>query len=235
MPVDFLVGRGRLVMVAAFVLAGALFATGAVAFVLASRDDKKTAVPRVHPSLIIPTQEPSETPSPTPSPTPAATRSATPSPAAVVTASPSATRSASPAPRATQTSPRPKPTKTVVAEGLSADASLDRADGGTAGQTYEVTGHATDGDGTIYLKSINWGDGTLTTLNARGTACSPAAVAPADCRNYVDYRLGRQSHIFSKPGSYTITVTFVSGDEAQVLHLTAHVSPAPPSPTPTHT
>jgi hypothetical protein len=227
MPVDFLVGRGRWVMAAAFVLAAALFATGAVAFVIASRDDKPAAGPRVHPSLIIPTPEPTQTPSPTPSPTPTATPTPTSSATPVVTPTATPTHSASPAPRVTS-SPKPKPTKTVVAEGLSATASIDLATGGQPGDTYHVTGHATDGDGTIYLKSVDWGDGTFSVLNQRGTACSSMPKAPADCRNYAT------SHVYTKPGTHSITVTFVSGAETQVLHLSVKVSPAP-TPSPTHT
>lgn len=225
---DFLVGRGRWVMAAAFVLAAALFATGAVAFVIASRDDKPSAAPRVHPSLIIPTPEPTQTPSPTPSPTPKVTATPTPSATPAVTASPTPSRSASPAPRVTS-SPKPKPTKTTTPEGLSATAAIDLATGGQPGDTYHVTGHATDGDGTIYLKSVDWGDGGLSTLNQRGTACSQAPKAPADCRNYAT------SHVYTKPGSHVITLTFVSGAETQVLYLHVTVSGASPSPTPAHT
>jgi hypothetical protein len=116
----------------------------------------------------------------------------------------------------------------VAKDGLFVDASLDRATGGTTGESYKVTAHATDGDGTIYLKSVDWGDGSASTLNQRGTACSPTAKAPADCRNYA------VSHTYTKPGTHVITLTFVSGGETQVLHLTAKVSAAPsasPSPT----
>jgi hypothetical protein len=233
MPVDSLSGRARLLVIAAFVLSAALFGTAAVAYVLASRDDDEVAGPKVHPTVILPTQEPTASPSPTtsptPSPTPKASPTASPSPAAVVTPS----RSASPRPRAT--SAAPKPSKTPPPEALAAEVSLDRANGGTAGQTYKITGHATDGDGAIYLKSIDWGDGTVTTLMARGTACAQPVVAPADCRDYLDYRIGRQAHVYSDRGTYKIIVTFVSGAETlRPPPLTAQVSAAPsasPSPT----
>jgi cytoskeletal protein RodZ len=228
MPVDSLSGRARLLVIAAFVLSAALFGTAAVAYVLASRDDDEVAGPKVHPTVILPTQEPTASPSPTtsptPSPTPKASPTASPSPAAVVTPS----RSASPRPRATSAAPKPSATKPTAKEGLFASAALDRATGGTTGESYKVTAHATDGDGVIYLKSINWGDGTVSTLNQRGTACSPAAKAPADCRNYA------VSHVYTKPGKHKITLTFVSGAETQQLYLDAEVSAAPsasPSPT----
>ena len=220
---DSLSGRARFLVIAAFVLSTALFATAAVAYVAATRDEgPKTAGPRIHPTLIFPTQEP--TASPTPSPTPSPTASPTPSPAAV-TPSPSA----SPRPRTTTSAPKPSPT--AKKDGLRVDAVLDPADGDTFAKTtdFVLYAHATDGDGTIKLQSVTWGDGT-TSRSGKTTEC--ASTGTGDCK---DFEL---HHRYNKQGSYQVTLTVVSGPTAEkrVLHITAFVHyPAPtPTPAPTH-
>lgn len=211
--------RGRVLVVSAFVLAAALCAGAAVALVLAASDDTSPrALGSPSPTSAVPTATP--TPAPT---TTALTVSPTPSASPVVTASPTATPSrsasptASPSPRRTATS-RPSPTQSV-AEGLSAKAGTP---GGYANEPLELTAHATDGDGTIYFQSLDWGDGSdLVEGPDRGAACDPAAISPADCRDFA------WSHTYTDPGTYIVTIGFVSGDETSILHLNVEVSAAP--------
>jgi len=205
-------------VVVAFVLSAGLCAGGAIALVKTSANDGK---PRALPTPSVsplPSEQPTvapTTPAPTTSPTPVAT--ATPTVTAVP--SPTHTATSSPTPRRT-TSPRPSPTGSTV-EGLSSSASINYATGGTTADHFVVTAKATDGNGTIYLQSIDWGDDPPATLHERGTACSPPATAPADCRKYPE------GHDYAAAGSYIITIEFVSGTETSVLHLTVKVDPAP--------
>lgn len=208
--------RGRILVVAAFVVSALLFAGAAIALVKANDDGSQPtrAVPTVRPTFAVPTETPTPTPAPT---TPAPTASPTPS-AATATPTPTATRapSSSPAPRRTS-SPRPSPNVSLI-PGMSAEAAIDKATGGTAGEDFTVSAHVTDGEGTIYLESLDWGDGSEPVQGGRGEACDPAATRPADCRDF------SWTHTYTAADSYTITLTFVSGDETQILHLPVQVS-----------
>jgi hypothetical protein len=200
--------RGRVLVVAAFVLAAALCATAAVALVLASNDSPKpaAALPTVHPTLVYPTDQPTTAPS-TPAPTKAPTTAAT------ASSSPGATSSPRTSPAARATSGGPAPTRTPLPAGLAANASVAEASGATAGEGIHVKAHATDGDGSISLLSLDWGDGSEQVRGGRGTACTPPAKAPADCRNFA------WTHAYPDPGTYTITLWFVSGMERSRLLL----------------
>ena len=113
-----------------------------------------------------------------------------------------------------------------MTQGLSSTASLNFASGATTADLFKIVAKATDGNGSISLQSLDWGDGSALIKGGRGTACTPAATAPADCRNF------SWTHTYAQAGHYIITIAFVSGKETSILHLTADVDPAP-SPAPT--
>ena len=60
--------RGRILVVALFVLSAGICATAAVALVTANNDksDSPQAIPTLHPSLSVPTDQPTGAPSPSP-------------------------------------------------------------------------------------------------------------------------------------------------------------------------
>jgi hypothetical protein len=205
--------RDRVLVVALFVLSAGICATAAVALVRANNDksDSPQAIPTLHPTLSAPTEQPTGTPSPSPtaSPTPKPTV-ASPTPTRTATASPSAS------PRAHVTSsPRPSATRTTAAQGLYADATLTPK---TPDTTTVLNAHATDGDGTIRLVSVNWGDGGPVTKTGGTTQCP--ANPPGDCKDFAF------QHTYAGPGTYAVTLTITSSGsipETQVLHLTAYV------------
>jgi cytoskeletal protein RodZ len=210
--VGSLTARGRVLVVAAFVLSAALCAGAAVAFVRASNDD--STAPRALASA-----SPSATPSEQPTPTATSTPTPTVTPTATATAAPTS----SPSPRHTATS---KPTRTSTrVKGLSAQASLDLKSGGTTDDVFHILARATDGNGTISLQSLDWGDGSPLVEGGRGSACNPAATAPADCRTFA------WSHQYAQAGPYIVTIVFASGAETAILQLTPTVDEPSPSPT----
>jgi hypothetical protein len=185
--------------VVAFLVSAALCGTSAVALVLASRDD---GTPSALPS-------PSATPSPTESPTPEPTASPTP----VVTTAPTPTATAAPTPSATAsptkrptTAPRPSPTRTTQAAGLFFDGKLDPASGTSPGQDVALLAHATDGDGTIRLVSVNWGDGTKATTFPAGAVTDCASIGKADCK---DFEL-HHTYSAGRAEPYVVTITISS-------------------------
>lgn len=217
-----LTSRGRALVVVAFVLSAALCGGAAVALVVASRDDdaSPTALPRANPTLISPSQSPTPSPAAA-SPTPT---TATPRPGASPTPSPTATVPSSPAPRAT-TSPRAVAPRPEPAAGLYSSAEINIASGGTTADVYRVTAHATDGDGTIRLRSLDWGDGSPVRSGDRGAACNPPAKAPADCR---DFSWTHSYPASTEKETYTITVILESDEEvSDPLRFTITVDPAP--------
>jgi hypothetical protein len=232
MPEDFWSGRGRLLTVAAFVLAAALCATAAVAYVVASRNDSsKASGTRVHPTLVFPSSPPSSvTPSPsatasTGTPSPSARATSSPTPAATV--APSTSPSSSPSPRATHRSPRPATSSGPAKPGLVVDAVLDPAQGDTTTDTvFRLSAHATDGDGTIRLQSIQWDAGGPAGKEGSSTAC-PAS-GTGDCRDFAF------AHSYGTTGWHDITLTITSGPrvETSTLHLRAYVKSVAASPTP---
>jgi pyruvate/2-oxoglutarate dehydrogenase complex dihydrolipoamide acyltransferase (E2) component len=218
--------RGRVLVVLAFVVAAALCSTAAVALVLASRDDGSTtrALPTIHPTVLAPSTSPTASPAASAAPSAPASPTAAPSPSASPAASPTtaAAATASPAARRTRTT---RPTATAPVPGLATDATINISKGGTTASTYVVSLHATDGNGTIYLRSVSWQAGETTTLMQRGAACRPAATAPADCRDYT------VSHRYDTPGSYLVTLEVVSGSETSQIQFPVDVAAAPsPSP-----
>ncbi|HUR13297.1 MAG TPA: hypothetical protein VM097_02260 [Mycobacteriales bacterium] len=218
-----LTSRGRALVVAAFLLSAALCSTAAVALVEASRDDDAT--PRALASAS-PTPAPTEEPTPSPSPTAAVTATPTVAPTASASPKPTATVTTSPAPRVTA-SPRPSATRTAQPAGLFLDAILDPANGTSPGADVGLFAHATDGDGTIRLVSVTWGDGTKSTT-AEVTEC--AAQGPADCK---DFEL---HHTYAAAGTYTVTLTVASTGgipESASVSLKEHVNGPSPEPSPT--
>jgi hypothetical protein len=107
----------------------------------------------------------------------------------------------------------------VQALGLFADAALTPANGDTTTATlFTLNAHATDGDGSISLLSLDWGDGTALVKGTRGTACE--AKAPADCR---DFEWTHKYAAMNTDG-YDITLKIQSGDEVSTMHLVAYVN-----------
>ena len=210
--------RGRVLVVAVFLLAAALCATAAIALVNASDDSDAPVrtLPTVNPTLVFPSEQPTAAPSASatasssPSPSPQA---ATPTPTSAASASPTS----SPRPRVT-TSPKPSPTKTVQAAGLYTNGTVVQSTGRHPGEDIDVTAHATDGDGSISLLSLDCGDGSPLVKGGSGTACSPPAVAPKDCADF-DW-----THQYAAAGSYTITIWIQSGDEKAKLQLPVTIS-----------
>lgn len=206
----------RLIGVAAFVVAAGLVGGATVAFVNAGdEDDTKARSPLAgatpSPSAS-PTPEATVEPTPEPTPSPTATASAT--PAATASASPSATTSASPrasasSSPATTTYAYPKPTRSY--DGLRAKATLDPGSGNT-GTTFELTASGTDGDGEIYLATLNWGDGT-SSAEASPQRCKtypPLTSPPGAYQPSPDSATFVRRHTYAKPGTYTLTVQLES-------------------------
>lgn len=195
--------RGRVAVVAGFVVSAGLCAGAAVALVKAS-DHSSTdqLLPQVHPTLVYPTGSPTATPSPSALSTP----TATPTPSASVRPTPRATASSSP--RATRAATH-EPTTVPVPLGPAVDASLTPVTGQPGSVSLSV--HATSDTGTLTLTSVNWDDGTVV-HGADGTPCD--APQGGDCE---DYRL---AHTYAA-GSYDVTVVVSdgSGSTTVVLHL----------------
>ena len=224
-----LTSRGKAVAGLAFLLSAVLCAGAAVALVRVSDREPSdgTAAPRPQPTLIFgstsPTPTPKATVAVTASPSPAAVATVSPSASPRPSASPTATRSASPRPRAT-TSPRPEP-----AAGLAASALLDPQSGDIFPTTpITLKAHATDGQGEIRLRSLDWGDGTVITGGA-GKACS--APSGGDCADFAF------SHKYAQPGEYDILLQITSGSETAVLPFTIVIKQcsgpcATPTPSP---
>lgn len=217
-----LTSRGRALVVVAFVVSAALCGTSAVALVLASRDDGSTPTALTSPSA---TPAPTETPTPTPSasPTPVFTVTPLPTPSATAAATPTAT--ASPAARTTS-SPRPSRSPAAAA-GLFLDAVLDPANGTYPGQVVKLFAHATDGDGTIRLVSVDWGDGSPKSTTGKVADC--ASVGTGDCKDFEVH------HQYTAVRTYQVTITVASSGtipETSSLTITEHVNGTAPTPSP---
>jgi hypothetical protein len=146
-------------------------------------------------------------------------------PTQTATATPAATATSSPAARATS-SPRPSATRTAQAAGLFLDAVLDPAAGTSPGDDVGLFAHATDGDGTIHLVSVTWGDGKTST-SGKVTEC--ASKGTADCK---DFEL---HHVYAASGTYSVTITLASDGtlpETSHLTITEHVNGPSPEPSP---
>jgi hypothetical protein len=197
--------RARLLAGLAVVVAGGLAAGAAYALDNATGDGTPTALasPEAPPT-------PVETPGESASPTPAAAPSPTVTPSATPTRTPTATRSASASPTAVRRYAYPGPTKTYA--GLSLTAQLD-PQSGSAGQTFSLQGHATDGDGTIFVTSVDWGDGKVDGGEAIPDSCpaypSPTA-NPGPYQPAPDSRTFTRSHVYTSAGDYRVVVTVTS-------------------------
>jgi hypothetical protein len=221
-------GSSRLLAGVAFVVSLGL--AGGAAYALDQATSKKPAPSALtEPSA---TPAPEQTPSPTPSPTPSATASPTPSP--TPSATPSPTRSATPQPTVTRSPaatryPYPRPTTTYQGLALSAGVNPQT---GSVGSVFTLSGHATDGDGTIYVVGVDWeGNGVFTGGEADPTSCrsypSPST-KPAPYSPTPGNRTFTRKHTYSQAGVYTVTVRVRSvnadcrpnGPKAEVQQVT---------------
>jgi hypothetical protein len=189
-------GRPRLLAGLAVLVAAGLAAGAAYALIQAASDSTPTAqaTPSVEPVVT-----PSESPTPVPTTvTPTATTSATATPTST------ATVSTSPTPRRY---PYPSPTKGYRGLALTASMNTPR---GTVGQTFTLQGHATDGDGTVFVTSVDWGDGTVDGGEPSPSSCpaypSPSA-NPGPYRPEPDSRSFARTHAYANPGDYKVVVT----------------------------
>jgi hypothetical protein len=188
-------GHARLLAGLAVVVAGGLAGAAGYALEQATGDSSPAALPA-------PTA--STTALPTASPTPTQTPSETPSSTA-----PSATPTATAVPTATPTTrlyAYPRPSKTYARLALSASVNPRT---GTVGQLFALSAATSDGDGTIYVTSVDWGDGTVGAGEANPGACpaypSPTA-QPGGYRPQPDRRNLRSTHRYRQAGRYTVTV-----------------------------
>jgi hypothetical protein len=194
-------GRARLLAGLAVVVAGGLAAGAGYALDAAVSDDSPTALASPTPS---PTAVPSEAPTETPTPTPAAAPSptTTPSPTGSATATPVVTST----PGTVRRYAYPAPTRKYA--GLALTAELKPSD--APSRTVSLQGHATDGDGTVFVARIDWGDGTVDPGEATPTSCpaypSPTA-APGPYQPAPDSRSFTRSHVYHASGDYTVVVT----------------------------
>ena len=194
-------GRARVLAGLAVVVAGGLVAGAAYAL-----DQSTGGSPT---ALASPTASPSPTETPSASPTPAGAPSPTTTPTATPTVSrtAAATHSPSASPSAVRHYAYPAPTKTYAPLALSAEVNPQS---GSVGQTFALEGHATDGDGTIFVTSVNWGDGTVDGGEALPYRCpaypSPTA-NPGPYQPAPDNRTFTRSHVYQRSGTFTVTVT----------------------------
>ncbi|MFN2539449.1 MAG: hypothetical protein ABR549_15040 [Mycobacteriales bacterium] len=202
-------GRARLLAGLAVVVAGGLAAGAAYALDHATDDGTATAAASATPSPT-PLATPSESAGPLPSAAPSPTATATPTatPTARPTPSASATRAATPKPTApVRHYAYPAPTRTY--EGLSLSAKMD-PHSGSVGETFDLEGDATDGDGTIFVAGIDWGDGTVDKGEASPAQCpaypSPTA-NPGPYQPASDHRTFTRSHVYRAAGDYRVVVT----------------------------
>jgi hypothetical protein len=200
--------RARALAGLAVVVAGALAGGAAYALDQATGDvagDRSAASPSPSPT-VSPTPSGLATPILTVSPT--ATSTASSSAAPTPTSSPTPSRAPSTAPGApAKRYPYPAPTTSYAP--LALRASID-PQAGAVGQTFTLEGNATDGDGTIFVTSVSWGDGTVDGGEASPASCpaypSPTA-APGPYRPRPDDRTFTRTHAYSAAGSYKVVLT----------------------------
>lgn len=218
-----LTSRGRALVVVAFLLSAALCGGSAVALVVASRHEAHT------PAALAPaaaTPAATETPTPTPSASPTPVFTVTPRPTVTATPAPTATATATASPAARTTSSPRASHSTAPPAGLALDAILDPANGTSPGQDVGLFAHATDGDGTIRLVSVTWGDGTKSTAG-KVTEC--ASTGKGDCKDFVLH------HTYAASGTFTVTITVASAGtlpETSSLTLKEFVNGPSPAASP---
>jgi hypothetical protein len=192
-------GRARVLAGLAVVVAGGLAAGAAYALDQSTGSSTPTA-------LASPTLAPAPSATPPASPTPAAPPSPTTTPTAAPTPTrtPTATRSASARPSAVRYYAYPAPTKTY--EGLAFSAEVN-PQSGSVGQTFTFVGYAKDGDGTIFVTSIDWGDGTVDGGEASPNHCpaypSPTT-NPGPYQPAPDKRTFTRTHVYTAAGTYKL-------------------------------
>jgi hypothetical protein len=189
-------GHARLLAGLAVLVAGGLAGAAGYALEQATGDSSQAALPSPTASTTA-SPTPIQTPSERPSPTPASIATAT----AVPTATPRTTATPT-----TRFYAYPRPSKTYARLALSA--SVDPRTG-TVGQLFTLSAATSDGDGTIYVTSVDWGDGTVGAGEANPGACpaypSPTA-QPGGYRPQPDRRNLRSTHRYRQAGRYTVTV-----------------------------
>jgi hypothetical protein len=191
-------GHARLLAGLAVVVAGGLAGAAGYALEQATGESSPAALP-------------APTASPTASPTPTQTPTETPTPTPVLSPTPTATAVPTATPRTTVTPTTrfyayPRPSKTYARLALSASVNPRT---GTVGQLFALSAATSDGDGTIYVTSVDWGDGTVGAGEANPGACpaypSPTA-QPGGYRPQPDRRNLRFTHRYRQAGRYTVTV-----------------------------
>lgn len=237
------------VLVGGSLLLSLVLAGGAAVALTSATGDPGSTTAAPSPAAVVPSATPSSSPAPAPTaaPTPVATpspsavatsaapaASASPSAAASAAASPSATRSAAPVTRYAY----PKPTRQYTSLYIS-KIEFQPSGSGTTADDNALTVRAVDGDGTIRLGQIAWGDGTLTQGAAAPGPCAPKpspTTRPGPYQPHGDDRTFVKHHRYTTAGTYKISVTVSSGNadcrpngpasETVTLDLTVTVEPA---------
>ena len=194
-------GRARALAGLAVVVAGGLAAGSGYALHQVTKDDSSPAAAA--------RPQPSATSEPTSEPTPEPTTAASPTPAPAPSPTTSPTPSGSPSARPTATVKRyayPAPTRTYTALYFASAKAMPTND---AAHDLDVEARATDGDGTVFLTSIDWGDGTTSGGEKDPASCpaypSPTA-QPAPYRPHPDDRTLAASHRYARAGTYTVKI-----------------------------
>lgn len=192
----------------AVLAASGLVAVATVAYVNAGDETPTKAVD----VPVTPGVAPTLSPLPSDTPSPSETPSATAAPSASASATPTATASASPSPSSSSsgtTYAYPRPTRSY--EGLRLSATMNPGDGYTT-TTFSMSVTASDGDGTIYLQSIEWGDGTKTTEpNPQACKSYPPLTSPPGAYDPQDDSYQKSfKHKYAAKGNYVVTVTVAS-------------------------
>lgn len=189
--------------------ASALVAGATVAYVNAGDESPTKSVDVPVAAGVVPTSQPVPTFAPTTEPS--ASASPTSVPSASPTAAPSATATASPTPSrsSSTTYAYPRPTRTY--DGLRLSATMNPGDGYTTTR-FSMTVTASDGDGAVYLKSIDWGDGTTTTEpNPQSCKTYPPLTSPPGAYEPQSSSYKKSfPHTYRAEGDYTVVVTVAS-------------------------
>lgn len=132
----------------------------------------------------------------------------------------------------------PKPTQTYTPLYIS-KIEYRPSGGGTTEDSNRLSATAFDGDGTIHLGQILWGDGVVTPGTAAPGACPPRpspTTRPGPYEPNDDQQTYVRDHRYAKAGTYKISVTVTSGNadcrpngpasETATLSLSVTVNPA---------
>jgi hypothetical protein len=81
---------------------------------------------------------------------------------------------------------------------------------GSVGQVFTLSAQAVDGDGTIYVVGVDWGDGTVSGGESDPTQCrsypSPST-QPGPYQPSPDNRKFTRRHSYARSGAYNVTLT----------------------------